>query len=310
MRVAVFGSGAVGGYFGGRLAEAGADVSFIARGDHLRALRRDGLFVESPAGDFHLTPVDATDDPAELDPVDLVIVGTKAWQVADAARAMRPLVGPETMVLPLQNGVEATSDLAQALGPEPVLGGLCRIASAVVEPGRIRHMGIAPTVTFGELDNRVSDRVEALRQAFEIASGVRPEIPPDIHAAVWKKFLFIVALGGIGAITRVPIGASRAVPETRALLAGVMEEVAAVAEARGIDLGDSPVERALAFVDDLPEDTTASMQRDIAAGRPSELEHQNGAVVRLGSEVGVDTPLNRFIYHGLLPLERQARAGG
>lgn len=306
-RVAVFGSGAVGGYFGGRLAEAGEDVTFIARGVHLRALREDGLSVESPAGDFHIKPVRATDDPSDVGPVDVVLLGVKAWQVHEAARAMRPLVGADTMVLPLQNGVEAPSELVDVLGAEPVLGGLCKIAAAAVSPGRIRHMGIDPVVTFGELDGRRSERIAALKRVFDAATGVRAEISEDILAAMWGKFVFICGVSGLGAITRVPVGVFRAQPETRALLAKVMEEVGAVAAARGIDLGENSVGRTLAFIDDLPAQATASMHRDIVEGRPSELEYQNGAVVRLGQAAGVETPVNRLIYHCLLPLERQAR---
>ena len=306
-RIAVFGSGAVGGYFGGRLAEAGAKVAFIARGAHLRALREEGLRVESPAGDFHLGPLRATDDPGDVGPVDVVLVGVKAWQVREAARAMLPLIGPDTTVLPLQNGVEASSELAEALGSGPVLGGLCRIVAAAVAPGVIRHMSVDPVVTFGELDGRRSERVAALERAFAAATGVRAEISDDIQAAMWRKFLFICGMSGIGAITRVPVGAFRGEPETRALLRKTMEEIAAVAAARGIDVGENVVDRTLAFVDGLPADATASMHRDIMEGRPSELEYQNGAVVRLGEAAGVETPINRFIYHSLLPLERRGR---
>lgn len=306
-RIAVFGTGAVGGYFGGRLAEAGHEVAFIARGSHLHALREDGLRVESPAGDFHIQPVRATDDPADVGPVDVLLVGVKAWQVREAARAMRPMIGADTMVLPLQNGVEAPAELAETLGDEPVLGGLCKIAAAVPSPGRVRHMGIDPIMTFGELDGRRSQRVTALNRAFDGARGVRAEIAEDILAAMWGKFLFICGVSGVGAVTRVPIGVFRAQSETRALLANAMEEVAALAVARGIDLGEDAVGRTMAFIDGLPSDATASMHRDIVDGRPSELEYQNGAVVRLGQAVGVETPVNRFIYHSLLPLERQAR---
>lgn len=306
-RIAVFGSGAVGGYFGGRLAEAGAHVAFIARGAQLRAIREQGLRVASPAGDFHLHPVLATEHPADVGPVDVVLVGVKAWQVREAAPALRPLVGPDTTVLPLQNGVEAPSELAEALGAEAVLGGLCRIVAAVAEPGLIRHMGVDPVVIFGELGGRRSERVAALKSAFDAVTGVRAEVSDDILAAMWSKFLFICGMSGVGALTRVPIGELRAEPETRALLRNGMEEIAALAAARGIDLGEDVVDRTLAFVDDLPADATASMQRDIMEGRPSELEYQNGAVVRLGEAAGVQTPVNRFIYHSLLPLERRAR---
>ena len=185
MRIAVFGTGAVGGYFGGRLAQAGGDVVFIARGKQLQALQDQGLRVDSPKGDFALRSVQATDDPAQVGVVDAVIVGVKAWQVTEAARACRPLVGPKTFVVPLQNGVEAPDQLAAVLGAEHVLGGLCRIVSFVVAPGHIQHAGLEPYVAFGELDNRSSERAERLRAAFE-GAGVMAEIPPDIQVALWQ----------------------------------------------------------------------------------------------------------------------------
>jgi 2-dehydropantoate 2-reductase len=306
MRVAVFGTGAVGGYFGGRLAEAGEEVVFLARGEHLQALRDRGLRVESIKGDFLLQPVQATDDPAQVGTVDVVLVGVKAWQVAEAAQAMQPLIGSETFVVPLQNGVEAPGQLAAALGAEHVLGGLCKIISSRVGPGHIHHTGIEPYVAFGELDNRPSERAERLRQAFERAAVVT-EIPSDIHVAMWEKFLFIVSFSGVGAVTRAPVGVLRSLPETRAMLEGAMEEVLAVAQAQGIALPQEAVPRTMAFIDGLPPGGTTSMQRDIMAGRPSELEAQNGAVVRLGREAGVATPLHAFIYASLLPLEQRAQ---
>lgn len=307
MRIAVFGAGAVGGYFGGRLAQAGEEVVFIARGEQLRALRERGLQVDSLAGDFVIQPVQATDEPAEVGTVDVVLVGVKAWQVPEAAQAMRPLVGPETFVVPLQNGVEAPAQLAAVLGAEPVLGGLCRIVSLVVEPGHIRHAGMEPYVAFGELDNRDSRRVECLRQAFARAAGVSVDIPPNIQVAMWGKFLFIASFSGVGAVTRAPAGVLRELPETRDMLDRAMREVLAVAQARGIALPEQSIPKTMALIDSLPPEGTASMQRDIMAGRPSELESQNGAVVRLGEEEGVATPLHAFIYHSLLPLELRAR---
>ena len=306
MRIAVFGTGAVGGYFGARLAQAGAEVAFIARGEQLRALQDRGLRVDSPKGDFVLRPVQTTDDPAQVGVVDAVLVGVKAWQVTEAAQAMRPLVGPETFVVPLQNGVEAPDQLAAVLGAEHVLGGLCRVVSSVVEPGYIRHVGLEPYVAFGELDNHTTERAERLRQAF-VRAGVAVEIPPDIQAALWEKFLFIASFSGVGAVTRAPAGVLRSMPETRRMLEQAMREVLAVARAREIALPEEVIRRTVALVDSLPAGGTASMQRDIMAGRPSELETQNGAVVRLGQEAGVATPLHTFIYHSLLPLELQAR---
>ncbi|MCB0197291.1 MAG: 2-dehydropantoate 2-reductase [Anaerolineae bacterium] len=307
MRIAIYGTGGVGGYFGGRLAEAGEDVVFIARGEHLRAIQSQGLKVDSIKGDFVIEPAQATDDPTEVGAVDVVLVCVKAWQVPEAAEAIRPLVGPDTMVVPLQNGVDAPTQLADVLGPEHIIGGLCAIISFVAGPGHIRHMGADPSIQFGELDNRPSDRVENLRQAFERAAGVTVVVPPDIQVAMWRKFLLIVTWSGIGSITRTPIGVFRDMPETRQMLQDVMQEVFNVAHARNIALPEDVFSKTLAFMDGIPPGGTASMQRDIMAGRPSELESQTGAVVRLAQEVGVDTPLNRFIYYSLLPSEQKAR---
>lgn len=307
MRIAVFGTGGVGGYFGGRLAEAGEEVIFVARGEHLRVIQTQGLQVDSLAGNFIIQPAQATDDPAQVGPVEVVLVCVKAWQVVEAAQAIRPMVGLETMVVPLQNGVDAPGELAAALGAEHVLGGLCGLIAFVAGPGHIRHTGIEPFVTFGELDNHPSERVERLRQAFARTQGVTVTVPPDIQAAMWRKFLLIATWSGVGAITRAPIGVLRSVPETRELLGQSLQEILEVAKARHIALPADVVSQTLAFIDTVPPHGTASMQRDIMAGRPSELASQNGAVVRLGQEVGVATPLHTFIYHSLLPLELQAR---
>jgi 2-dehydropantoate 2-reductase len=306
MRVAVLGAGAVGGYFGGRLALAGEEVVLIARGAHLEALCRRGLRVESIQGDFVVQPVLATGEPGEVGAVDVVLVGVKAWQVPEAARAMRPLIGPETFVVPLQNGVDAPAQLVVTLGTGHVLGGLCKIISSLVEPGHVRHAGMEPYVAFGELDGRPSERAERLRRTFERA-GVRAEVPSDIHVAMWEKFLFIASFSGVGAVARAPVGVLRRLPETRQMLEEAMDEIVAVAQARGIALAEEAISRTMALIDGLPPGGTASMQRDIVAGRPSELEAQNGAVVRLGQEMDVATPLHTFIYHSLLPQERRAR---
>jgi 2-dehydropantoate 2-reductase len=307
MRIGVFGSGGVGGYFGGRLAEAGEDVRFVARGAHLAAMRERGLKVTSPAGDFVVRPVHASDDPSALGEVDVVLVAVKAWQVAEAAEMIRPMLGAETFVVPLQNGIEAPDTLAAALGRNRVLGGLCRIIAYVEGPGRIQHAGVPPSVTFGELDALGSARAEALRAAFARARGVRAEVAPDVRAAMWEKFLFIAATSGVGALTRAPAGIIRSQPETRALLTQALAEIHAVALAQGIALPADAVTTTLTFVDSLPADGTMSMQRDVIDGRPSELEAQIGAVVRLGEARGVPVPLHRTIYAALLPLERRAR---
>ena len=306
MRVAVFGAGSVGGYFGGRLAQAGEDVVFIARGEHLRAIQSNGLQVDSIKGDFQVQPAQATDDPRRVGVVDAILVAVKAWQVAEAARAMRPLVGPSTFVVPLQNGVDAPYELIDALGAGHTLGGLCRISALIAAPGHIRHVGVEPYIAFGELDRGPSERSELLRAVFERA-GVQVEVPVDIHVALWEKFVFIAAISGVGGVARAPLGMLRSVPETRQMLAKTMQEIMAVARARGVPLSPDLVARTLAFIDGSPFGVNASMQRDIAEGRPSELHYQNGAVVRMGHKLGVPTPVNAFIFASLLPQEMRAR---
>jgi 2-dehydropantoate 2-reductase len=298
MRFAIYGTGGVGGYFGGRLALAGNDVTFIARNEHLRAIQQTGLRVSSVDGDFVIHPAKATDDPQTVDAVDLIVVGVKAWQVPDAAEAMRPMVGTTTTVLPLQNGVEAPFQLAAKLGQEHVVGGLCKIVSYVVEPGHIRHAGFEPSVVIGELDNQSTPRIEKIRDAFSEA-GVNIAIAPDINVALWSKFLFITSFSGVAALTGKTAGEVRGDSETRGMLKRAMEEVFELAQARGIRLPGTAVEKALESVDSLPAQGTSSMQRDIAAGRPSELESQTGAVVRLAREAGVSVPTHEMIYEAL-----------
>jgi 2-dehydropantoate 2-reductase len=298
----------VGGYFGGRLARAGHDVAFIARGATLTALRRDGLRVASVDGDFAIQPAHATDDPSDVGPVDVVVFGVKAWQIPAAAEAARPLFGPGTAALPLQNGVAAPAELDSVLGAGVALGGLCRIFAAVATPGSIRHLGVDPSVELGEMDDRPSDRVEALRAAFAEA-GVTVAVPASIAAAMWEKFLFIVPTSSVGSVTRATLGEIRRQPATRRLLEDSAREIWELARARGVPVRDDAVERTLHFVDSLPAEATASMQRDVVAGNPSELEAQAGTVVRLAAEAGVDAPVNGFLYAALLPGETRAREG-
>lgn len=306
MRIAVFGAGGVGGYFGGRLAQSGEHVIFIARGAHLHAMQTQGLRVDSIAGDFYLPKVEATDTPAHVGVVDVILVAVKAWQVPEAALAMRPMVGTSTAVIPLENGVEAPAQLREVLGEGPVLGGLCQISAHVHAPGHIRHVGVEPYIAFGELDGRPSQRAMQLLETFRRA-GVKAEVPEDILAAMWRKFTFIASISGVGAVTRAPVGVVRSLPETRAMLIQAIEEVVAVARARQVNLPEDIVTKTLAFIDQLAPTVLASMQRDIMEGKPSELEAQNGAVVRMGKEAGVHTPTHTFIYASLLPQERKAR---
>lgn len=306
MRIAIFGTGSIGGYFGGRLAQAGEDVVFIARGEHLNTMLAQGLRVESINGDFVVQPIQATDDPAKIGKVDMVLVGVKAWQVFEAAEAMRPMIGPETFVLPLQNGLEAPAQLSEVLGGQHVLGGLCGLFCYVKEPGHIVHAGTDPFVKFGELDNHHSQRAELLLDTFK-RTGINAEIPPDIQVAMWMKFLFITVWGGMGATTRAPVGIWRKLPETRRLAELSLQEIIAVAAARDISLPEEALQTTMTMYDGLMPQSTASLQRDVMEGHPSELEAQLGAVVRFGQEADVATPQHTFIYHSLLPMELRAR---
>ena len=238
--------------------------------------------------------------------MDVVILGVKAWQVAEAAEAMRPMIGQETCVVPLQNGVEAPAQLAAVLGDGAVLGGLGYIISFIVGPGHIRHAGGDPSVRFGEMDNHHSPRAEQLLEALGRA-GVRADIPSNIEAAIWEKFMSITAVSGVGAVARAPVGVWRSLPETWEMAIQIVREAESVAREKGIPLDGSESESAIARMGRVPPDFTFSLQRDIMEGRPSELEVQNGAVVRLGQEVDVPTPVNNFIYHSLLPQEMKAR---
>ncbi|HEX7832954.1 MAG TPA: 2-dehydropantoate 2-reductase [Thermoanaerobaculia bacterium] len=306
MRIAVIGAGGVGGYFGGKLAHAGIDTTFIVRGATLDALRTNGLRVDSANGDFAIERVQATNDPSSVGVVDAVLVCVKAWQMRDAIANIAPMLGPDTIVVPMENGIDAPDVLRASLDERNVVGGLCAIVSFVVAPGHIRHAASEPVVMFGELDNRSSARTQALLDAFTKA-GVKAEIPPDIHRSMWTKFLFITPLSGIGALTRVPVGKWRAMPEVRAIVDEMLRELIDVATARGIDLGDDAFEKTWQRYDALAPASTASLQRDVMDGKPSELDAQLGAVVKLGEAAGVATPVTRFVYHALLPQERAAR---
>jgi 2-dehydropantoate 2-reductase len=300
------GAGGVGGYFGGLLARAGHDVTFIARGEHLAALRAHGLWVESVHGDFTVCPAQATDDPATVGPVDYVLFATKTHHFDQALDALRPLIGPHTTVLPLQNGLDAAERIAAALDGEHVIGGLCQVGSYIAAPGVIKQISQFRRIVAGELDGRSTPRVQAVVAALQ-AAGAAAEATTDIRKALWTKFIFIAPLSGVGAVTRAPAGEIMACAETRSLLEDAMREVAAVAHARGIALDADIVAKTLAFCAAMEPQQTSSMQRDVMSGKPSELESMIGVLVRFGAELGVPTPAFRFFYAALLPQERRAR---
>lgn len=307
MRFAIIGVGGVGGYVGARLAEAGHDVLLVARGAHREALVAGGLQLRSPLGDVTIHPARVAGDPSGSGPVDCVILAVKAWQVAEAARTAAPLLGPDATALTLQNGVEAPARAASVLGRERVLGGVAKIISFVAAPGRIEHAGVPPALIIGELGGGTSSRVEALKAAFDGARGLEVSVASDIERALWEKYIFIASWAGVGAVTRAPLGVVRRVPETRRLIEGAAVELERVARARGVRLDAGAAQAVLAFIDRLPPDGTASLQRDIAAGRPSELDDLIGAALRLGAEVSVPTPVNAFLLGALAPLEQRAR---
>lgn len=305
MNIAIIGTGGVGGYFGGLLARAGNEVTFLARGEHLKAMQQNGLTVKSIKGDFSVAPVHATDSIQAMGRVDLVILALKAWQVRDIAEELKNVVGSETMVLPLQNGVSVVDELKGTLNQENIIGGLCRIISKIECPGVINHSGVEPAILFGEPDHAETDRIRKLKSVFDHA-GITARISGDIHADLWKKFIPI-CVSGLLAVTRTTYGELREIKETREMMVELLEEGYRLSQKIGIRIETDFVAKAVAFIDTFPYDSTSSLTRDILEGKPSELEYQNGAVVRLGELHKVDTPVNRFIYNCLLPMEIKAR---
>jgi 2-dehydropantoate 2-reductase len=305
MRLAVVGAGAVGGVFGARLAAAGHDVTFIARGATLRALQTTGLQLESVHGNVHLSPAQATDDPRTVGPVDVVFVGVKATQVAAVAPTLAPLLGEATAVIPLQNGVEASLQLATALGDEHVLEGLCRVIAEQVAPGHIRHMAVTPLLEFGARAGHppagaVRAALPAIAEAIN-AAGMQALLPADMAVALWEKFLFIEPIGVVGAATGEPFGTVRTVPETRALIDAALDEVIAVGRAVGVTWPAAAKVTTWQRYDSLPTDERTSMARDLLARRPSEFDAQTAAVVRIGRQHGVPTPVHDVLEAVLRP---------
>jgi 2-dehydropantoate 2-reductase len=309
MRIAIVGPGGVGGLLAGLLARAGEEVVVLARGRALEAVRAEGLAVDSPLGTFTQRVAACAADPAALGRADAVVVAVKAWQVAELAPSLAPLVGPATVVVPLQNGVLAAERLAAALGEGAVANGLVSVIAWLEGPGRVKHIGMKPRVVVGERGGRggaTSPRLEALAAAL-VRAGCEASVSPDVERASWEKYLLIEPWGAVAAAARAPMGVVRSVPETRRLLAAAQEELAAVARARGVAVPEDAPARTLAFLDGVTPEATASMQRDLGAGRPSELEEQTGALVRLAREAGVPVPIHEVLLAALLPQELAAR---
>jgi 2-dehydropantoate 2-reductase len=294
VRVAIMGSGGVGGYFGARLAKGGADVTFIARGAHLAAMREHGLSIESAHAPITLPKVNATDDPATIGPVDFVLFAVKLWDTESAARSLLPVMRPDTAIISLQNGVHKDDMLRAVFGDAAVMGGVAYMATTIVRPGVIGQTGAMQRMIFGEFDGRRSPRAEALLAACK-AGGIDAEISSDIRRAIWEKYVFLVGLSGATTATRMPLGPIRDNPRSRAFLLDLMREVVAVGRAQGVGLPEDFAEQRLAFADTLPADMTSSMYHDLQRGRPLELRWLSGGVVDLGTAVGVPTPANRAV---------------
>lgn len=294
MRIAVMGTGGVGGYFGGRLAASGEDVTFIARGAHLRAMQERGVRITSALGDATVAPCQASDDPGTIGPVDLVLFTVKLYDTEAAAEAIRPLIGPETGVVTFQNGITGPEVLAARLGAEHVLGGVAKIAAVIAEPGVIRHTGTMAELVFGELDGSRSRRVAALSAALE-AGGVQHAVSDDIRRDIWDKMVFLSTFAGLTSLIRLPIGPIREDADTRRLLHDGLAEALAVARAADIDLPEDLADDILGRIDRLPFEMKSSMQQDLEGGRRLELAWLSGTIARMGRDLGVATPTHALI---------------
>lgn len=296
MKIAFMGAGGVGGFFGGRLAHAGYDVAFVARGAHLTALRERGLTIQNePQGDILVRRVTATDDPASLGIVDVVVLAVKLWDTEDAARAITPMVGPSTAVVSLQNGVIKDDILRRAFGSAAVMGGVGYVAAHILRPGVIHQTGTMQRVVIGEYDGTPSRRVAALHEAL-LKAGVNAEISNDIRRTLWEKYVFLVGLSGSTTTMRSAIGPIREHAQTRAFLFDLMNETVAVGRAHGVNLPEDYANQRIGFVDTLAADMTSSMHHDLNSGNRLEVEWLSGGVVQLGAQVGVPTPANRAVW--------------
>jgi len=305
MKIAIMGAGGVGGYYGGLLAAAGQEVTFIARGAHLQALRDKGLEIKSVHGDLTVSPANATDHPGEIGPVDLVVVATKTYHTDQVAQAIKPLIGAGTVVISLQNGIDAAERIGSVVGTEHMVGGATWLSAAIEAPGRIGQYSQFRRIALGELDGQITRRAQAIASVLSKTPAVI-ELVPNIKQVLWTKFVFIAAISAVGGLARVAIGEYRQVPEAREVLAQAMAEVAAVAKAGGVNLDADIVSKTLAFIDASAPDIRPSMQRDLEAGRTSELESLIGVVVRLGRERGVPTPVMGLAYALLKPAHLRA----
>ena len=299
MKIAIFGSGGVGGYFGGKLAAAGEDVTFLARGAHLAAMQADGLHISSPLGDVHVPKVQATDRPQAVGPVDVVLFTVKLYDVDASAATLGPMIGPDTVVITLQNGVDAMDMVAKHVGADHVAGGAASIVVVVDNPGHLRHT-TAQQLVFGERDGRRSDRLVAFEQA-GIKAGLQAKASTDVVADLWTKFVRLATWSGMTSVTRSPMGVVRDTPATYDMMMAAIEEVIAVGRAKGVSFPPDLMEGTLKLIKNFPASSKSSMLEDLERGRRLELPWLSGAVVRIGKEVGVPTPIHQFITTVLTP---------
>lgn len=306
MNIVIYGTGGVGGYFGARLAQSGNNVTFIARGKHLEAIQKKGLQLKSIKGDYLVHPANATSTISKVKNIDLILISVKTWQLAEVAKEIKQVLNEKTFVIPLLNGVENSSVLCSVIDKKHVLGGLCKVISFIEDYGIINHMSYEPTIVFGELTNEKTERALQLEKVFK-DSGISTKLASDIEKEIWTKFLFITTISGIGALTRATIGEMIASEEIKKIMYQTAEEIFAVAKAKGINLSDDIIAKQFEIIESLPFETTASLQRDIMDGKPSELEAQNGTIVKMGKELGIPTPVNDFIYSCLVLQENKVR---
>ncbi|MCX5846590.1 MAG: 2-dehydropantoate 2-reductase [Deltaproteobacteria bacterium] len=300
MKVAIMATGGVGGYYGGLLAQTGQDVTFIARGAHLQAIREKGLHIKSVHGDFQIVPAKATDNPSEVGPVDVILFATKTHQTDEAAKLIKPMVGRDTVIISLQNGIDAADRIGDVAGREHMLGGATWLSAAIEAPGVIGQYSQFRRIVLGEFNGRTTPRLDEVYSMLQ-AAGATVEVSDNILKVLWTKFVFIAPVMAMGSLTRVTFGEYRSVPEARAVLTEAIGEVAAVAQARGVTLDTDVVEKTLAFIDSSAPGIKPSMQRDVESGKPSELESMIGVVVRMGAQHNVSTPVMQFAYAMLKP---------
>jgi 2-dehydropantoate 2-reductase len=306
MNIVIYGTGGVGGYFGARLAQAGNKVTFIARGKHLEAIKKNGLQLKSIKGDYLVFPANATSNISEITDINLILVCVKTWQLEAAAKEINQVLSEKTMVISLLNGVNNAEVLSAVIAKKHLLGGLCKVVSKIEDFGVINHISFEPTIVFGELDNTKTERGLLLEKLF-LNANITIKLTDNIQLEIWSKFLFISTISAIGALTRATIGEVLDSPQLKKMMRQTAEEIVAVAKAKSVYLLDELVEQQFKMMKSQPYNTTSSLQRDMMEGKPSELEAQNGTIVKMGLELGIPTPINAFIYYCLLPQENKAR---